>query len=111
MNFFKRFLTQAAWLMPPLAVLMVLALGFMGGWISKFASDTLKNGGNAAPIPLTDVDGDKLYAALDVPFLPRKEINAQDKASNDVLHGIGMEPKILPDGTKEFDLTASSFIW
>jgi manganese oxidase len=111
LNFFKRFLTQAAWLMPPLAILMVLALGFMGGWISKFASDTLKNGGNAAPIPLTDVDGDKLYAALDVPFLPRKEINAQDKASNDVLHGIGMEPKILPDGTKEFDLTASAFIW
>ncbi|HXL72401.1 MAG TPA: multicopper oxidase domain-containing protein [bacterium] len=112
MNFFKKFLTQAVWLAPPLAVLMVLALGFTGGWISKIISDRIKIGTvTAPPKVITDTDGDKLYASLDGPFLPRKEINAQDQDSNAILQGRAMQPKLLPDGTKEFDLTASAFTW
>ncbi len=91
---------------------MVLALGFAGGWISKILSDKVKTAANPTPLrPITDYDGDKLYADLDGPFLPRKEINAQDQASNALLHGHAMEPRLLPDGTKEFDLTASVFTW
>jgi FtsP/CotA-like multicopper oxidase with cupredoxin domain len=112
LNFFKKFLTQAVWLAPPLAIFMVLALGFVGGWISKVLSDKVKTGVNSTPPrPITDYDGDKLYADLDGPFLSRKEINSQDQASNAVLHGQAMQPKLLPDGTKEFDLTASVFTW
>jgi FtsP/CotA-like multicopper oxidase with cupredoxin domain len=112
LNFLKKFLTQAVWLAPPLAVLMVLALGFAGGWISKIISDSIKLGAVTAPPKIiTDTDGDKLYASLDSPFLPRAEINAQDQASNAVLHGQAMQPKLLPNGTKEFDLTASVFTW
>jgi FtsP/CotA-like multicopper oxidase with cupredoxin domain len=112
LEFIKNLLTRAGWLAPPLAIFMVLVLGFMGGWFSKNASNGQNTtAGNAAPHPITDTDGDKLYASLDNPFLPRKEINAQDRASNDILHGRAMEPRLLPDGTKEFDLTASAFTW
>jgi len=91
---------------------MVLTLGFAGGWISKIIFDNIKTGGNPAPTPvINDTDGDKLYASLDSPFLSRQEINTQDQASNAVLHGQAIEPKLLPDGTKEFDLTASAFTW
>ncbi len=114
MNFLKKFSTLAGWIAPFLAVLLLLAFGFAGGWISRKVTDKAKTG-VAAPPPSSlnapDYDGDKMYASLDGPFLPRKEINAQDQASNDVLHGRTLEPKLLPDGSKEFDLTASVFTW
>jgi hypothetical protein len=111
-GFFKKFLAQAVWLLPPLTVIVILALGFSGGWFTKIAPDKPKPiASPTPPRPITDYDGDKLYADLDGPFLSRKEINAQDQDCNDILHGKALEPQLLPDGTKEFHLTASAFTW
>ncbi len=96
----------------PAIVAALLALGFIFGW-------AFHRGPGAAPlnVPATttarrpDADEVILYSQLDNPFLQRKEINRQDSVCNDILHGKGLRPRILPDGTKEFFLTASPFVW
>lgn len=94
----------------PLAVPAALALGIFLGWAAGRVLApyrTLPPPAAGAP----DLDGDRLYASLDGPFLSRGEINAQDIDADDILHCRGMAPRILPDGTKEYDLTASPFVW
>ncbi len=94
----------------PSAVTVALSLGIILGLVVRLILVLCR----PAPPPAAstvDTDGDRLYASLDGPFLSRGEINAQDEASNDLLHCREMAPRILPDGTKEYDLTASSFVW
>jgi manganese oxidase len=87
-----------------------LVVGILLGW----ATGPIQAFKRSPPPPAAstlDMDGDRLYASLDGPFLPRSEINVEDKEANDLLHCGAMVPRILPDGTKEYDLMASSFVW
>ena len=94
----------------PAPVTVALALGVILGLAASLIL-VLFRPAPPPPASTLDTDGDRLYASLDGPFLSRGEINSQDEASNDLLHCREMAPRILSDGTKEYDLTASSFVW
>ncbi len=88
-------------------LLALLAVGFLFGWYVESVPI------NTRPVlsKIGDPDGDKNFRALPwLPLLPG-DVKDQDEASNDVLHEKAMRPKLLPDGTKEYDLTASAFTW
>ncbi|SRR5579871_2373141 len=107
----KRFRKMAKLKLPVLAA-AVLGLGFLLGQSTrKGAVPQAEAATTAVPAHHADADEVILYSQLDNPFIPRKEINRQDQACNDMLRGHAMEPKVLADGTKEFDLTASAFTW
>lgn len=96
----------------PILVITGSALGFLLGQLIHRAPGGSPSSAAAVTAPHhADADEVILYSQLDSPFLQRKEINRQDTACNDILHGRAMAPRILPDGTKEFDLTASAFTW
>jgi len=84
----------------------MLVVGFVLGWMA----DSVPN--KAAAVNKTvEADGDLPFKPMAwLPLLP-SDIKSQDQASNDVLLEKPMKPKRLPDGTKEYDLTASAFTW
>lgn len=95
----------------PILWAAVLALGFLFGQAARKGSIPQAEAATSTVPRHSDADEVILYSQLDNPFISRKEINRQQQACNDILHGRAMEPKVLPDGTKEFDLTASAFVW
>jgi hypothetical protein len=85
----------------------MFAVGFILGLATNMVPGRAQTqaGGDA------DADKDRIAKSVAGIFLPQEEIKSQDNLCNDILHGRAMEPKRLPDGTKEFDLTASVFTW
>jgi FtsP/CotA-like multicopper oxidase with cupredoxin domain len=61
----------------------------------------------------TTADGDKIsFQQLNTGLTTSKDqAELEDKASNDLLLEKSMMPQLLPDGTKEFDLSVSTFPW
>ncbi len=107
----KKFSKIKSWILPTLFTAGLVS-SFLIGRAVHSQSPAAPANTPAVTIPhRADADEVVLYSQLDNPFIPRKEINRQDLACNDILHGKAMQPRILPDGTKEFDLTASTFIW
>jgi manganese oxidase len=93
------------------AVMATLVLGFTMGWATEVVADMAQS--QEGSVPVVDADGDKISSReLGVgPKIPASWAAIQDKDSNALLHEQAMAPKLLPDGTKEFDLTASVFPW
>ncbi|HVM33511.1 MAG TPA: multicopper oxidase domain-containing protein, partial [bacterium] len=86
-------------------IMTTLVLGFTVGWATEVVADMSQGGA-------VEADGDKIPAsALGGPSISPADAAAQDEASNDLLREKAMEPKLLPDGQKEYDLTASAFTW
>ncbi|HET9869695.1 MAG TPA: multicopper oxidase domain-containing protein [bacterium] len=87
-------------------IMGVLVLGFTVGWATEVVADRSQGGG------AVEADGDRISpSALGGPSLSAADAAAQDQVSNDILYERAMVPKVLPDGTKEYDLTASEFTW
>src|SRR5580658_4702748 len=92
------------------AIMTTLALGFTVGWGTEVIADMAQSGPGTGVV---DADGDKISAkSLDAgPKISAAEAAAEDQAANSLLYEKAMEPKVLADGTKEYDLTASIFPW
>ncbi len=98
------------------AISILVMAGLAFGFVLGQRIHRTPGGSPPAPAAVTaphhaDADEVILYSQLDNPFISRKEIDRQDSACNNILHGRGLQPRILPDGTKEFFLTASPFVW
>ncbi|HTC22325.1 MAG TPA: multicopper oxidase domain-containing protein [bacterium] len=92
------------------AIMTTLALGFTVGWGTEVIADMAQSGPGTG---VMDADGDKISAkSLDAgPKISTPEAAAEDQVANSLLYEKAMEPKVLADGTKEYDLTASIFPW
>jgi FtsP/CotA-like multicopper oxidase with cupredoxin domain len=71
-------------------------------------SQTPHTGGDqsdqSVPVNNTNIDAESLA-------LTDEQVAAQDQTAVDLLHEKALEPVILPNGTKQFTLTASTFPW
>jgi zinc transporter ZupT len=92
------------------AIMTTLALGFTVGWGTEVIADMAQSGPSSG---VMDADGDKISAqSRDAgPKISAPEAAAEDQVANSLLYEKAMEPKVLADGTKEYDLTASIFPW
>ncbi len=92
------------------AIMAALALGFTIGWGTEVIADMAQTGSSSGVL---DADGDKISTKnLDSgPKLSLEQASSQAQISNALLYEKAMAPKILPDGTKEYDLIASVFPW
>jgi zinc transporter ZupT len=91
------------------AIMAALAAGFSVGWATEVAADLAQ----PAAAQAVEADGDRIAspAALAGPPLSAPDAAAQERLAEGVLLERAMRPKILPDGTREYDLTASAFPW
>jgi FtsP/CotA-like multicopper oxidase with cupredoxin domain len=89
-------------------VMTTLVFGFTIGWGTEVVADLSQSQTGAV-----EADGDKIAPSASVsgPSLSAAEASAQDELANGQLHEAAMAPKLLPDGTQEYDLTASAFPW
>ncbi|MDI3257207.1 MAG: multicopper oxidase domain-containing protein [Kyrpidia sp.] len=97
-------------------IMSALVLGFGLGWATEVAASAAQAMDNPSGPgeKVRDADGDVRPAAKSADSLvrvPAADATEQDRISDAVLHEQAMVPKTLPDGTKEFDLTASVFPW
>jgi FtsP/CotA-like multicopper oxidase with cupredoxin domain len=89
-------------------VMTTLVFGFTIGWGTEVVADLSQSQTGAV-----EADGDKiaLSASVSGPSLSAAEALAQDQLANGQLYETAMAPKVLADGTKEYDLIASAFPW
>lgn len=92
------------------AIATALVAGFAVGWATEVVADASLGGVSARA---GDPDGDRAAPAVlsAGPLVSPEENSAQDQAANALLHGRALPAKTLPDGTKEYELTASVFPW
>jgi zinc transporter ZupT len=96
-------------------IMSALVFGFAIGWGTEvFASFArhVKSQGNSA-MAMREADGDviQMSPASNKPKLPSQVLQQQEQISTDLLHEKALQPIILPDGTKQYNLTASAFPW
>jgi zinc transporter ZupT len=91
-------------------LMITLAIGFTIGWGTEVVADITQSSNSS----VADADGDKISrkaAESNLPKLTPGQIASQEQLSNDLLYEHALSPQTLPDGTKEYQLTASTFIW
>ncbi|ADG05882.1 multicopper oxidase type 3 [Kyrpidia tusciae DSM 2912] len=96
-------------------IMAALAIGFGLGWGTEVVADAAQGGEAKEEHALREPDGDVLPATAAktgaVAPISAEENARQRQAANQLLHEEALSPKVLPDGTKEYDLTASVFPW
>lgn len=97
-------------------VMTALVLGFGIGWGTETITAVAQAGRDTSSGQniIREADGDVISrsdASAPQPHISKQEAAEQDQIVSDMLHEKAMVPKILPDGTKEFDLTASTLPW
>lgn len=97
-------------------VMTALVFGFAIGWGTETITAVAQAGvnANAGQNVIREADGDVISTgatAAPQPRISKQDVVAQDQSADNLLHEKAMVPKILSDGTKEFDVTASTFPW
>ncbi|CAB3393520.1 multicopper oxidase domain-containing protein [Kyrpidia spormannii] len=96
-------------------IMAALAIGFGLGWGTEVVAATAQGGKSGDEHAVREADGDILPAAAGKPGaiapVSARESAQQRQMAEELLHEQAATPKILPDGTKEYDLTASVFPW
>ena len=98
-------------------IMTAVVIGFGIGWgtevIAGITQDSNHAAANQSGTPMTEADGDMIMQPLAIagPGLTAAQAARQDVMANSELHEQALQPTLLADGTKRFDLTASVFTW
>lgn len=97
-----------------MAIMTALVAGLLIGWGTELAANAgLTAKGSAAPGSMVEADGDIITIPRSGlgPHLAPAALSRQDEMSGSLLHEQALQPRILPDGTHRYSLTASVFPW